>query len=205
MTLAQLRAVIRLTLANTDRWPDAGLDEWIRQAIRLYGAHFPLRSQVTIDLTPGVQQYELPVDGLVAVLSVEQPAGVAVPVKVVPPAYGDPAGYAQLVLTAPVTVPAQAVVTVAAAHPLPAADGDALTVPPQHIEALTAYVEFAAHYELECAEAPVLDGSTIVLSQLGDEARRAWTRYKEVMDRLAWAGQPDPYAEPYVTWGDLGL
>ena len=48
------------------------------------------------------------------------------------------------------------------------------------------------------------DGSTIVLAQLGEESRRAWNRYKEVMDRLAWLGGPQ-LGGPQPCWGRLGL
>ncbi len=87
-------------------------------------------------------------------------------------------------------------------HPVPevGADAAAITVPEQHIEALEAYVDFAAHYELETDEAVVADGSTIVLAQLGEESRRAWNRYKEVMDRLAWLGGREDGALQ-VSWG----
>ena len=91
-------------------------------------------------------------------------------------------------------------------HPVPevGADTAVITVPVQHVEALTAYVEFAAHYELETDEALTTDGSTIELAQLGEESRRAWNRYKEVMDRLVWLGAPQ-VAGPQPCWGRYGL
>jgi hypothetical protein len=111
MTLAELRALIRLTVGSAERWPDATLDAWIRAAIRLYGAHFGER---------------------------EMPAG------------GE----------------------------------DAVDVPAPHLEALTAYVDFAAAREMQMEAAVETDGASITLGQLGDQARRAWVRYKDVMDQL---------------------
>ncbi len=134
MNLGELRALVRLTLASAAAWPDATLDGWIGQGIRLYGAHF----------------------GEVAV-----------------PAAGD--------------------------------DTAAVGVPESHIEAITAYVAFAAQYELQADEAVVVDASTVVLSQLGQEARRAWERYKDVMDRLVWLGGGTIVDVPQPNWGDIGL
>ena len=67
---------------------------------------------------------------------------------------------------------------------VPAADEDPVDVPETHLEALTAYVDFAAAREMQMAAANESDGSSITVSQLGDQARRAWNRYKDVMDQL---------------------
>ncbi len=134
MNLGELRALVRLTLASTAAWPDATLDGWIGQGIRLYGAHF---------------------------------GEVAVPVA------GD--------------------------------DDVEIGVPAIHLEAIVAYADFAAHRELEADEAVVVDASTVVLSQLGQEARRAWERYKDVMDRLVWLGGGTLVDVPQPNWGDIGL
>lgn len=148
MTLGELRALLRVTLADATAWPDDALDRWIGAAIRLYSAHLPRRV----------------LDPETAALSWE-----------------------------PHAVP-------------PVGDDDAvLTVPEPHVEALTAYVEFAAHYELETDEACVADGSTIVLAQLGEESRRAWNRYKEVMDRLLWLGPAEWGSTPLPVWASYGL
>lgn len=147
MTLGELRALVRVTLASVAAWPDDTLDRWIGAAVRLYSAHCP--RQVT-NAETGAVSWEL--------------------------------------------------------HALPDVGDDdaALTVPEQHIEALTAYTEFAAHYELESDEACVADGSTIVLAQLGEESRRAWNRYKEVMDRLVWLG-PVGVGASQPVWAAYGL
>ena len=49
MTLAELRALIRLTVASVERWPDAALDAWIRAGIGFYGAHFGERAVPVAD------------------------------------------------------------------------------------------------------------------------------------------------------------
>jgi hypothetical protein len=43
---------------------------------------------------------------------------------------------------------------------------------------------------------------SIILAQLGQEARRAWNRYKEAIDRIrSLTGTPSTFAN----WGSLGL
>jgi hypothetical protein len=254
MTLAELRALIRLTLSSATAWPDATLDRWIAGAVRLYSAHFPRRLRATITLAYGTQAYAIPgaVDAA-GIISVEYPARQA-PAGQTPPrflrcvaewsdafagggyptgdsfAHGDSfargdsfacgeacyavrgvadtdtsaAGY--IVFAEVVHDGETAVVEYWGPHPAPAPGSDTavITVPQQHLEALSAYVDFAAHYELETDEALVADGSTIMLAQLGEESRRAWNRYKEVMDRLTWLGAPHS-GPAYATWGRYGL
>ena len=93
------------------------------------------------------------------------------------------------------------------AHALPTAGTDAavVTVPAQHVEAITAFVEFCALHELETDEAATTTDTSIILSQLGQEARRAWLRYKEVMDRLIWLASEPATAGVQPVWGDIGL
>ena len=74
-----------------------------------------------------------------------------------------------------------------------------------HLQAITAFVEFAAHYELESDEAVIVDSSSVVLAQLGEESRKAWNRYKDVLDRLTWLSDGGPLGSSVVSWGDLGL
>lgn len=224
MTLAELRALVRLTLADATAWPDATLDRWIGAAIRLYGAHFPRRLRATVALASGVQAYAVPggVD-VRALISVEHPAG-RVPPRFLRPvsewsaafAAGEPcyavrgvadsetAAVGYLLFAEVVQDGESAVVQYWGAHPAPASESAVITIPSQHLEALTAYVEFAAHYELETDEAVVTDGSTLVLAQLGEESRRAWNRYKEVMDRLAYLGGPQ-VGTVQPNWAGYGL
>ena len=85
---------------------------------------------------------------------------------------------------------------------LPSADEDGIEVPEMHLEALTAYVDFAATYGMQVDEALSGEGTTLALGQLSDQARRAWNRYKDVIDQLV-AMAADESAP--VTWGAYGL
>ncbi len=60
MTLGELRAVLRVTLADATAWPDPTLDGWVQAAIRLYSAHFPRRLRAELALEAGTQAYEAP-------------------------------------------------------------------------------------------------------------------------------------------------
>lgn len=231
MTLSELRGLLRLTLAGTAAWPDGTLDRWIGAGIRLYSAHFPRRVRATLDLAAGTQTYALPgATSLAGVISVEYPAGLAparflrctfewapgfaaggpyyaVQGVALDGAAGDEASAsANIVFAETIRDGETAVVEAWAPHavPEPGDDTAALTVPDQHMESLSAYVEFAAHYELETDEACVTDGSTIVLAQLGEESRRAWNRYKEVMDRLTWLGATNT-SPCQPVWAGYGL
>jgi hypothetical protein len=226
MNLGELRALLRGTLASEASWPDGTLDRWVAAAVRLYSAHFPRRVRAVVALSAGTQAYAIP-GGVSAggVISVEHPAGEVPPqfLRCVAewsdlfgtgaPCYAvrgvaddDATATGYIVFAETVSDGETAVIETWAPHPEPEVADDAavLTVPAQHMEALTSYVEFAAHYELETDEAVVADGSTIVLAQLGEESRRAWNRYKEVMDRLAWLGGAQGLAaEP--CWSSYGL
>ena len=72
------------------------------------------------------------------------------------------------------------------AHPTPdpGDDGAVLTVPQAHWEALIAFVDFRCHWELEVDEAYTTMGVALTLSMLGENGRRAWNRWRELMDRL---------------------
>lgn len=226
MTLAELRSLVRLTLSNATEWPDATLDRWIGAAIRLYSAQYPRRLRATIPLAEGTQAYAVPgsvdVRGLI---SVEYPSGRVPPrylacvsgwsdrfgaggacyaVRGVAEDVTSAVGY--IVFAETVQDGESAVVEYWGAHPVPApgADTTVITVPQPHLEAISAYTEFAAHYELETDEALVADGSTMMLAQLGEESRRAWNRYKEVMDRLEWLGGSQ-VGSVHPSWGRIGL
>lgn len=232
MDRQELRDLIRLTVADAIQWPDATLNAWIDAAIRLYSAHSPRRLHTTVTLVTGTQAYDLPA-GTVAVVTVEYPAGRTPPGSTegrhyIPYAYPDSRRFlggaccytlsgladdvapdedgapARLIFAETVTTGETAIVEYLGAHTLPAADTDLLTVPDRHAEALTAYVAFAAAAQLEHAEAAAISADTIVLSQLGEHARRAWNRYRDVMDRIAWLGSANlPTAPP--KWESIGL
>ena len=229
MTLAELRALCRLTLADATDWPNATLDAWIIAGIRLYSAHFPRHWRAALELIEPLAVYVLP-GGYehVALLSVEYPAGEDPPrfcrlVAEDSPEFasggdyyalrgasatGSAAQVGQIVFARMPELGDTCYVEYLAGHTLPTAGTDAavISVPAQHVEAITAFVEFCALHELEADAASAVDESSIVLSQLGQEARRAWLRYKEVMDRLVWLSSSVlQTASVMPAWGDIGL
>ncbi len=228
MTLAELRALCRLTLADTTGWPNATLDAWISAGIRLYSAHFPRHWRYELELVVPLAYYALPGGHeLQAILSVEYPAGESPPrfCRQVPEGSAEfasggdyyalrgvntDASVAQVGQIVFARVPEngdECFIEYLAGHALPAAGSDTtvVTVPEAHIEAITSFVEFCALHELEADEASALDDTTIALSQLGQEARRAWIRYKEVMDRLLWLSPGLVTVGGPIVWGDIGL
>jgi hypothetical protein len=225
MTLSELRALIRLSAASTTDWPNTTLDAWIADAIRLYSAQFPRRWRKSQALTTGTQAYALPRGhGFRGIISVEYPTGedpqnylsevaewsaafqnedevyalrgVADTTAI---ESDSAAGY--IVFAETVTTDQSAIIEYWGDHPVPTAgDDDAqITVPPQHIEALIAFCEFRAHWELETDEAYSVTTTSVVLSQLGENARRAWNRYKEVMSQLEFLGH-EPLRTPQPVW-----
>lgn len=129
MTRAELRALIRLTVTDTARWPDETLNAWIGQAIQLYAAHF---------------------------------GECAAPVN----------------------------------------DTDPLAVPAAHLEALTAYVIFAASLAMLTQAAAESDGASIAVGQLLEQERRAWNRVKDVLNQLV---AMTPGMAEAVSWPQIGL
>jgi len=209
-TLTTLRAALRLALPDATAWPNATLDGWIADALRFYSVEFPRRWRYTLTLTTGTQAYALPGGhGLLGVESVEHPAGQSPPefleqveerstefasggvfyalrgIADTTAIESDTAA-GTIVFAETVTTGESAVITYLGQHPIPAAgDDDAqITVPQAHWEALFAFVDFRAHWELETDEALNISTVSIVLAQLGQEARRAWNRYKETIDRI---------------------
>lgn len=221
-TLAALRARCRLILASTADWPDASLDAWIGDAIRFYSNEFPRLIRHTLTLVTGTQVYALPADCLV-VVGVEYPAGDGVhrPPQLVTltseyaavfqaggrvcavrgVAATDTHGL-ELIFAELVSTGETAIVSYSGAHWIPTADDESTSVPELHTEALIAFVDFRAHAQLESNEAVTLSTVSIILSQLGQEARLAWRRYKEVMDRLQML---TPAPSGRVVWSGIGL
>ena len=223
-TLATLRARCRLILASVADWPDANLNAWIADAVCFYVLEFPRALRYDLTLTTGTRSYDLPA-GCMAVTAVEYPSGEdpaeylarADEWSALFQAGGDCyalRGIADTVAAASdtaliaivfpwaVTTGEHALISYLGLHRVPAADTDAISVPEAHSEALIAFVDFRAHWALETDEAVTLSTVSIILSQLGQEARLAWRRYKEVMDRLQ-AMTPAPSGR--VVWGRMGL
>jgi hypothetical protein len=228
-TLKDLRDSIRLTLTGSAAWPDASLDAWIKDAIRFYSLEFPRTWRHTQAMTTGTQAYAVPGGhGFMSVLSVEYPSGQTPAEYLLQVAESsadfasggefyalrgvadsisdqkDDTAAAYIVFAQTVATGKSAVITYAGAHPLPTvADDDAqITVPVAHWEALYAFVDFRAHWELETDQALTISTVSIVLAQLGQEARRAWNRYKETIDRIrSLSATP----AQLVNWREIGL
>jgi hypothetical protein len=209
-TLATLRAACRKVLASTDDSPDGTLDAFIQDAIRFHSATFPRRWRHTITLATGTQAYAVPgAHGFLGILSVECPTGqtpqsfleevaewsdrfqnkedvYAVRGISDSTAIESDTAAATIVFAETVSTGQTAVVEYLGLHAVPtAADDDAqITVPDWQWEALVAFVDFRAHWELETDEAATLANVTLMLSQLGEDGRRAWNRYKEVVNAL---------------------
>ncbi len=197
MTLGEVRAVMRLTLADETAWPDATLDGWIGEAVRFYAAEFPRTMVQEIALTAGLREVDLPAECL-GVVGVEFPAGqepARYLVQAWPrdllfraggPVYAIRAG--RLLLAETPAEGQSLALTYLTTRDLPTVgDDDApVDVPAAHLEVLVAFVEFRAHWERETGQAATVELVSVALAQLGENARRAWNRYREVIDRLRW-------------------
>lgn len=226
--LTTLRAHVRLQLPSTTDWPNATIDSWIAQAIRFYSAQFPKQWYYDLSLTTGTQTYSLPAD-LHYITAVEYPTGED-PQQFLEPvdewdsrfqaegevyttigiddatAIESLSGAAcQIKFAEDVTTGETARIHYLGNHAIPTAgDDDAqITVPEPHWEALVAFVDFLAHAELESDEAVTVSNVSIVLSQLGQEARLKWALFKDVMDRLEWLERGAQSA--IVDWSTIGL
>jgi len=207
-TLSTLRSQIRLLLASTSDWPSATIDAWIGDAVRFYSAQFPRAWRYSQSLTTSTQSYDLPgAHGFQGVLSVEYPTGqdpqqfltrveersnafqqqdyvyALRGVDDSTAAASDTAS-GQIVFAQDVTTGETAIIEYLGSHTIPSADTDEITVPAHHWEAIIAFVDFRAHAELEADQAVSVSTISIVLAQLGQEARMKWTAYKQVMGRL---------------------
>lgn len=227
-TLAALRAAIRLALPDATAWPNATLDAWIQDAIRFYSMEFPRLWRYILTLATGTQAYTSPGGhGFLSVQSVEYPYGQSPPEYVTQvderstqfAAAGDyyalrgaadtlaietDLAAAYIVFAETVTTGQFAVITYYGLHPIPTAgDEDAqITVPAAHWEALIAFVDFRAHWELETDEALTVPTVSNNLELLGADGRRSWNRYKETIDRIrSITGTPSSI----VNWKQIGL
>jgi len=216
-TLAALRDRLRLTLAEAITWPDDTLDAWIGDAIRFYSGEFPRTVERVVALSAGVRAYDLPT-GCLGVAGVEYPAGEEPPRWLAQTderghlfaaggaayalrAAGAPEGCSAGIVFAETPVAGQsAVVTCLEGRAVPeVGDDDAeLDCPDAHLEALIAFCEFRAHWERETICAVTPDAVSLTLAQLGENARRAWNRYREVVARLRWSSGG---ASAVVWWG----
>ena len=208
MRLSQLRQQCRLFLASEASWPDAMLDGFINAGIRAYSNECPRRLCHTWTVTSGVQRYDLPGGhGFMRLLSVEYPAGQQPPCYLTPIEPWDPDLFTRtnvyalhpvddevdanddqilghIVFGKPAVTGEAAILIYEAVHTLLSSDDDVVTVPEAHLEAIMAFVDFRAHWEAESDEAYSAASSSLILSQLGENGRRAWNRWREMMGRL---------------------
>ena len=133
-TRAALRSLIRQELndaGGTSLWTDSLLNEWIAEAIRLYGRALPKETTATITTVADQADYDLPAD-VDRVLRVELPEGV--PASLDLGSRGSGGSYrtfaGSLELTpAPSTNGETIRVDYLARYAEPAADGDTLATP----------------------------------------------------------------------------
>lgn len=232
-SLSALRAQCRLRLASTSDWSNAKLDGYLADALRFHSSQFPRRWRHSLALTTGTQAYDLPGEhGLQDILSVEYPTGEDPQVFLDEvdewesafqdeeevyarrgildsTAIESDAAASQIVFAETVATGETAIIEYTGTHAIPTAgDEDAIiTVPTAHWEALTAFIDFVCHWELETDKAVTVTTVSIVLGQLGQGARYAWTRYKEIMNALVaqasktavvdWASQVDTMKRIY--------
>ena len=222
ITLASLRAACRRSLASATDWPDDTLDAWLIEAIRTYSIQMPRRWQHTITLTTGTQAYAVPGNhGFHRILSIEYvpTADDATPYFLTEVAQNHPAFirknpvYAltgivdstnisadaaaiNITFAQAVTTADDAIVTYLGDWPTPtiASDYDVITIPASHTEALLAFVLFRAHWELVTDRSATPTPSASVLATCADTARRAWSRYKELMNII------DASTTPAANW-----
>ena len=223
-----MRDQCRAVLASTSDWPDETLDTFVADAIRAYSNEWPRRLGHELVLTTGTQAYDLPGGhGFVRVSAVEYPAGDNPPnyleqvdlhsrafvaagaCYALHPVNDDVAAVSddvagQLVFAQPMTTGENAVIQYQAEHRIPTEDSDIISVPSVHLESLIAFVEFRAHWELETDEAYTQSSSagSLLLSQLGENGRRAWNRWREVMQRLR---PVNSATVPNPSWSEIGL
>lgn len=232
-TLSTLRTQCRQLLASSSDWNHTALDHFIADAIRFHSAQFPRRWRYSLSLTTGTQAYSLPGGHAIqGIRSVEYPSGedprvFLDPVEEWHDRFQDEeevyalrgisdattittdTAAGTIVFAQTVATGETAIIEYLADHTIPTAgDDDAqITVPTSHWEALIAFVDFRAHWELEADKACTVSNVSIVLGQLGQEARYAWNRYKEIMNALVmqqsqsatidWASQSDTMKRTY--------
>lgn len=209
-TLATLRAQCRLLLASATAWPDDTLDGYIQDAIRFYSTDFPRILVNYTTATKDVRTYDLPGgNSLRSILRVVYDDETLAEVEndsdlldgggwyyaVTAPddtTAADEDNIAGTLTIAPNPAGGEILaITYSATHRIPTvnSDTDNITVPQAHWEALIAFVDFRAHWQLESGEAVAPDPETMALAQLGDNARRAWVRYKEIISRILYTTQ----------------
>ena len=189
---------VQLTIASHG---DRGRPRWTAGSpmpLRFHSVQFPRWARRGSGLHCSMQEYALPADvgDVYRVLEVGLvQAGEAHPLPMVTPLSprmfgggrycavmtadiagatgGDTSGEFAILAAEPVATGDVLQVTVACSLRIPTvgSDADVVLVPAGHLEALIAFVEFRVHWALETDEAINLGNVSILLSQLGTEAR----------------------------------
>lgn len=208
-TRAALQALLRQTLADRARWPDAALNQWINAALRDLSGHFGRRVEATIACPAGERVVSLAAcSGLRAVLAVEFPAGREPPrwlrrrpqsgFFIGQPVYdllGDPPE--ALVLGETPAVGESLAVSYLAGYSLPASDTAALDLPESLFELVRLFAAWQALQELEAAEA-LAPASARLQDALGGSAARAGQTYRAAVAAAQKARAPGGCAGPWT-------
>ena len=226
ITLADLRGQCRGFLTSETIWSDDMLTLFINDGIRAYSNYLPRRLRHSLALTTGTQAYDLPGGhGFVRLLAVEYPTGESPPIyltqveewdslfvgggdvyalrAVADDLAADEDTMTGLIVFAETVATGEtATLTYTAVHDAVSDDDDVLTVPEAHMEAIIAFVDFRAHWERESNETYSGSSSSLILSQLGENGRRAWNRYREIVRTLAPVGG---WQIQTPSWGNIGL
>lgn len=208
-TRANLRTILRNQGLDEATWTDTELDQWIADAIGEYSWHFPRYLESTHNpCTEDQKEYPLPT-GCLAVLRVEYPEGQDPPAyltrvqpddpRLGPGTYalrwgGFPAGDTVLILGEGPSAGDTYAIHYFAAHDFPDDDVTPLTVPDEDLDLLVQYVIWKAYRRLELDEAKNPDGSTVVLTMLGQNAARARRQFEDALrarqrvhgERVSW-------------------
>ena len=201
-TLAQLadRAQAAVSDGAAATWSQDQMEAWAVEAIRDYSNYFPRRLQATITTTLDERTYDLPA-GLLAVASVEYPAGEDPPQYLARHSYTDPAfwqadGHYDLVRSRDATGTAELTIstkpaageTIAvhylAIHDVTVESADTITVPAAHEPILIEFIIWRAWLErLGAEQQSPTSNSSLLLSQYAANADRARRNYVQALGR----------------------
>lgn len=206
-TRANLRTILRNQGLDESTWSETELNQWIADAIGEYSWHFPRYLESTGNAcTEDQREYPLP-SGCLAVLRVEYPEGEDPPRYLERTAAEDlrPGTYAirwggfnmaqgVLFLGDRPSASGTYGIHYQAIHDYPDDDVTELTVPDEDLDILVLYVIWKAYRRLELDEAKNPDGSTVVLTMLGQNAARARRQFEDVLrarkrahgERVSW-------------------
>jgi hypothetical protein len=201
-TREELREIIRMRLGDLAETPvltDDQINQWINDAIREYGIHFPRRAELHITCLEGVREYALngrtDESGLTSsgtrhVLRVEYPYNEDPPQILIRRSELDTGGFLgekvydvrdspEMILV--IGLAPQGTETIAAQlacdHPLLDQDTSVTTLPDQHLELIILFVRLLALQELAATEASDPSPTGVILTGLASMVSRAQEEY----------------------------